>query len=41
MTDDAARDAKVQVLVAKWAIPSREAERLLDAQQADREADGA
>jgi hypothetical protein len=38
---DAARDAKVQVLVEKWAIPTREAERLLDAQQADREGEGA
>ena len=41
MSSDAARDAKVQFLVDKWAIPTREAARLLDAQQADREADGA
>jgi len=38
---DAARDAKVRFLVEKWAIPTREAERLLDARQADREGEGA
>jgi len=41
MSSDAARDAKVQFLVEKWASPSREAERLLDAAQAGQEADEA
>jgi len=41
MSSDAARDAKVQFLVDKWAIPRREAERLLDAAQAGQEADEA